>query len=152
VLVTNGSGSVLLSGPVSSGITQQVQRVRTLTTSGEVISNASVLRNSGRPIVRHFTPTPVSTVRQEFLTPGNSGPVDSHCHNLMDIPIRSLGTCPRYHGSVQHRSPEVTLVFPDLLVGPRIFGTVRTPTGAGVPSIPVSLNMADPGPTTARGA
>jgi len=144
VTVTNGSGSLLLSGPVF-GITQQVQRVRTLTTSGEVVSNASVYafqagRLFGISPPPQFNGTP--GVFDLQVAPGRW----TLTATIQGVPDSISWYVSREVTIVSNIAPpDVTLVFPDPLIGPRIFGTVRTPAGAGVPSIPVYLYVADPG-------
>src|SRR5437016_5503119 len=126
VAVTNGLVSVVLAGVSrSAGPTQQVQRVRTVTASGVIVSNASVSANSG-------TFAPPMLPLPAFGTPG-----------LFDLRLAEgrwrlsadTASPPDWSGwrvgreivIVSNITPsEVTMVFPESDSGPQIVGTIRT--------------------------
>lgn len=145
VAVTNGVVSVVLNGVRQPTPTQQVQRVRTVTSSGMTVSNATV------SVANLFSLLPPSPPSQPPRPPG-----------VFDLRLpegrwrlsATTATYPDWTGWRVSREvviasnvppPEVTLVFPEPDAGPRIVGTVRTPGGSGLPSRSVSLRMADAG-------
>ncbi len=140
VAVTNGIVSVVLASVAQPPAAQQVQRVRTVTASGMIVSNTSV-----------SVIDLLSSLPQPFGTPG-----------VFDLRLpdghwwltATMATYPDWIGWRVSREvviasnvppPEVTLVFPEPEAGPQIVGTIRTSGGSGLSLRWVSLSMTEGG-------
>lgn len=152
VTVTNQVASVALAGLSTPGPTYYLQRIRFMTAGGSVITNAKVSASSRTDPQLFLHPSIVAP-----WPPGNTNPP-----GVVDLPLpegrwtvkASTGTDEffgvLYGGWNVSREvdidtnsplPEITFVFPEPGVGPRLHGTLRASAGPPPDSGSVSLHM-----------
>ena len=146
VAITNEVLAVVLNGVIPPSPPTSVQRVRTLTTGGLVLSNATVSASS--------TSSGQWVGGLGFSSLGTPGVTDLALGTGRWRLSASLASSPDWMGwTVSYEvviasnlvPAEVVLVFPEAESGPRISGTIRTPDGTGLAARSVSVGLSDGG-------